>query len=231
MNKTWIAIMCVVLAGCAGSLQSSLQNRSGELLYLHDSAKITEKQDATLAIGSFVIDEVLQPSTTVRKTSGFVLPLLFVNLWKFDYQSSLGYAQIVNDYKQFIRDSFVEELKRSGKFKYVEDRGDIEIDIKIKTITMSAPIYRGGHFLFVMVAWAYGYYISAGPVDVVVKADVVLKKAGNELLGKECQGTFRTGILKGKDFKLEDYTTAMIEGLSLAIKDLNENIVKEIDKI
>jgi hypothetical protein len=30
---------------------------------------------------------------------------------------------------------------------------------------------------------------------------------------------------------MRDYTTAMIEGVSMAVKDLNEKIVKEINKI
>ena len=181
------------------------------------------------------MDDVLTPSTEVKEKTGFVLPLIFVNIWKYDYDSTLGSAQIGNDYKRFIRESFIEELKRSGKFNYVEETADMEIDLKIKTVEMAAPIRKNGMFLFLVIAFSYGQSTAAGPVDVVITADVVLKKDGKELLSKEFQGKHRTGPFgpsyQTEDKLLQDYQTAMIEGVSLAIKDLNENIVKEINKL
>ena len=234
MKKFWIlALMGVLLTGCAGvdSLQESLRNRSGNLLYLHDSAKTTEKQGATLKVGTFIIDDFLPPSTTVKKESGFFLPLLVVNVWKYDYQSSLGSAQIGNDYKRFIRESFIEELKRSGKFSYVEENGDMELGLKIKEITMAAPIRKVGNFLCLFLTISYSEAFSAGPVDVVVKADVLIKKDGKELFSQEFNGNGSAGVLQGANIQLEDYTIAMIEALSLAIKSLNGNIIKEINKV
>lgn len=234
MKKIWIAaLMGVLLTGCAGvdSLQESLRNRSGNLLYLHDSVKTAEKQGGTLKVGTLIIDDFLPPSTTVKEESGFFLPLLVVNVWKYGYQSSLGSAQIGNDYKRFIRESLIEELKRSGKFRYVEEHGDMELDLKIKEITMEAPIHKNGNFLFLFFSISYSQNISAGPVDVVMKADVHIKKDGKELFSQEFQGNGRAGILQGANIQLEDYTIAMIEALSLAIKGLNENIIKEINKV
>jgi|CXWL01.1.fsa_nt_gi hypothetical protein len=234
MKKIWIAaLMGVLFTGCAGvdSLQESLRNRSGNLLYLHDSLKTAEKQGGTLKIGTLSIDDFLPPSTTVKEESGFFLPLLVVNVWKYGYQSSLGSAQIANDYKLFIRESLVEELKRSAKFSYVEEHGDMELDLKIKEITMAAPIYKNGNFLFLFFSIAYSQNISAGPVDVVVKADALIRKNGKELFSQEFQGNGRAGILQGANIQLEDYTIAMIEALSLAIKGLNENIIKEVNKL
>ncbi len=234
MKHIWIiGMMIVLLTGCAGtdSLRGSLQGRRGELVYLHDSAKTAEKQGGTVKIGSFVVDDVLPPSTTVEEKSSFVLPLIFLNVWKYDYESSLGYAQIENDYKQFIRESFIDELKRSAKFSYVEDNGDMEVELTIKGITMAAPIHKNGNVIFAVYAVSWSQYTSAGPVDVVVTANVVLKKDGKELFSRELLGRGRAGVLKGKNLQLADYTTAMIEAMSLAIKDLNEHIVKEINTI
>lgn len=233
MKHIWIvAIMIVLLTGCAGAagIQSSLQGRSGELVYLHDSEKIAEKQGGTMKLASFVVDDVLPPITTVRHESSFVLPLLVFNMWKYGYKSNLGAAQIGNDYKSFIRESFVEEVNRSGKFGYAEDKADLEIDLKVKTITMEAPIYEQGHIIFAVYAIAWGRYTSAGPVDVIVTADVVCKRDGQELFSQEVQGRGRAGILQGKNLQLGDYTTTMVEALSLAIKGFNENLVRELNK-
>jgi uncharacterized lipoprotein YmbA len=234
MKKTWIVMIAIFfLTGCGGAsgLQRTLEDRKGELLFLHDSEKVPDKQTETVKIASFVVDDILQANTTVEQKSGYIVPLLFLNFWKYEYQSSLGYAQIKNDYKKFIRESFVEELERSGKFRHVEDQGDLELDVEVKNVTMSAPIVKTGNFLFVVVAWGFGQNTSAGPVDVAVTANVALKKDGKELFNREFQGKCRTNILSGTNIKMEEYTMAMIEGLSLAIKDLHETIVKEMNKI
>ena len=107
------------------------------------------KQSGTVRVGSIVVDEVLPQATSVTEKSGFVLPLLVVNLWKYDYQSQLGQSQLTNDYKAFIRESFVEELKRSGKYNYVEDQSEMEIDLKIKTISMTAPMRKTGNVVWI----------------------------------------------------------------------------------
>ena len=231
MKKTTMLILAVLLSGCgaAAGIQSTLKDRNGELLYLHDSEKVPDKQGGTVQISSFVVDDILPSETTVREKSGFVLPLLVVNVWKFEYQSSLGSDQLKNDYKKFIQDSFIEELDRRGRYKHVEGHGDMELAVEVKTMTMSAPIVKTGNFLFLLVAWAFGQNTSAGPVSVVVTANVELKKDGKELFNRDFQGKTQTNILAGQHVNLEDFTTSMIEGVSLAIKDLDERIVSGIN--
>jgi hypothetical protein len=234
MKSIWLTILPVMLcAGCGGvtSLESLLQTKNGPLAYLYDSEMISMKQAETLSIGSVIVEDVLPPATSVTQESGFVLPLLVVNVWKYDYQSRLGQAQLTNDYKAFIKDSFVEEIKRSGKFGYVESQGDMEIDLRVKNISMTAPMRKAGNVIFLLYAVSFSQSYWAGPAEVVVSADVVLRKEGNEIFNQEFKGRGRTGVLKGRNLNLEDFTTAMIEALSSSFKDLNENIVREINKI
>jgi hypothetical protein len=235
MKMITIAAMALFLAGCAGSLQNGLTGRTGELLYLQDSETVTDKQGDTARVGSFVVDDILPPSTTVDKTGMFILPLIVWDSWKVNYQSRLGVAQIGNDYKQFIKDRFIEELKRSGKLPYADENGAVEIDVHVKSLTMSAPIIESGYFLFLLYAAAYGQFTAAGPVDVVVTADVAVKKDGRELFSREVQGKSRTTTLDARytaeSKLLTDFQAAMIEGTSMAIKDLSENLVREINTL
>lgn len=226
-----VAISAILCGGCGGALgiENHLKSQNGPVAYLYDSEKIAVKQTGTVRIGSVVVEDLLPPATKVTEQSVFVLPLLVVNVWKFDYQSQLGQASITNDYKAFIKDSFIEELKRSGRYTYVDDQSDMEIDVTIKHLSMTAPVRKSGNFIFALYAFAYsqGYY--AGPAQVLITADAVLKKDGREIFKQEIGGIGRSGMLQGPRLRIGDFTTAMIEALSLSVKNLNENIVREVN--
>lgn len=234
MKPLWFVVFSVMLcAGCGGApaLESLLQTKNGPLGYLYDSEKVSEKQTGTLRIGSVIVEDVLPRATSVTEQSGFVLPLLVVNVWKYDYQSQLGQSQLTNDYKTFITDSFIEELKRSGKFSYVDGQSEVEIDLKIKTISMTAPMRKTGNVIFLLYAVSFSQDYYAGPAEVRITADAVLRKDGTEFWNQQFTGVGRTGVLEGRNLNIADFTTAMIEALSLSVKNLNENIVREINKI
>lgn len=233
MKKLALLFMAVALTGCAGTggLQRGLQNGRAELAYVHDSAAMTSKNGRSVKIGSFVVADSLPADTTVVKTSSSFLPLIFFNTWNHEFQCRLGYRQIENDYKEFMRQSLIAELKRSGTAAYAEDKADLSLTVYVKDIEMSAPVKKNGRFLCLLYAFGVGTNTSGGPVDVTVKAEVVLKKGEAEVFNREVQGRYRTSILVGANIKIEDYTVAMIEGLSLATKDLNERIVREVNGI
>lgn len=233
MTPAWIVIAILLLhTGCAETegIQGSLHSHSSHLAYLYDSTNVSEKQPAAIRVSSVTVDDVLPPSTTVRKESGYFLPFLIVNVWKYEYESQLGHAQISNDYKAFFQESLIEELKRSGKYRYSESDSEIELDLKIRSVTMTAPLRKTGNLLFLLYAVSFNQTYYAGPVDVRITGEAVLKKKGSELYRQEVQGRGRAGMLQVKNVKLGDYTITMIEALSAAIKDLNERIVTEVNK-
>ena len=234
------AFMMVILAiGCAktAKIQSNMDYRMDELSYGNMSKPLVEKKGGTLAIGSFVVEEVLPPDTRVDKTSGFVVPLLFLNFWHYKYQASLGYDRIVNDYKQFMRESFIQEVRQGSLFAYAEDQGDFTVDVTINKIEISAPIKQSGYIdVFpYLVGWNENFEF--GPLDVEVQADVVVKHDGAVVSNMKVQGKYKTDIdVKNLTWErtdlgvlMQDYTSVMIESLSLAIKDLNQNIVTMIN--
>jgi len=234
MKPIWLVVLGVMLcAGCGGApgLESLLKTKSGPLAYLYDSEKVPVKQAGTVRLGSVLVEDVLPQTTSVTEQSGFLLPLLVVNVWKYDYQSQLGQSQLTNDYKTFIKDSFIEELKRSGKYSYVDEHSEIEIDLKIKAISMTAPIRKTGNVIFLLYAVAFNQSYYAGPAEVLITADAVVKKEGMEIFNQEFRGIGRSGVLQGRNINIPDFTTAMIEALSWSVKNLNESIVRAINKI
>lgn len=232
MRVLLLASSLALLSGCigAGGLQTRMARRSGEVMYLHD-ARATERQQGTVSLAAFTIDAALPAKTAVRKTGGYVVPLLLVNVWKGEYQSTLGAEQITNDTARFMQESFTEELKRSAKYAFVERDGDLQVEMRVTKITTGAPIVESGNFFFLLLAWSYSTSVYAGPVDVSVEAEAVVRKGGVEVLRKPVVGRARTGALTRKGSKIEDLTTAMIEGLSLAVKGLNDAAVGEINAL
>jgi hypothetical protein len=230
--KTLIAATVLTTLGCAhsGALEQTLRTRRGELMYLHD-APPAERQPGTLSLAGFAVEGKLPPDTTVDSTGGWVVPLLFVNLWKHDYRSALGAGSVTNDCAQFIKESLVAELKRSSKYAWAESDGETQLDVRVTKIETAGALRNWGMFLFFVFGWSYHDHMQTAPVEVLVEAEAVARRQGKELLRKQMQGKSQTLPPAGKEAVIEDYTTAMIEGLSAAVKDLNDHLVSEINQL
>jgi len=234
------AIMMVYLAtGCArtAELQSNMDYRTDELTYEYMSKQLVEKKESSLSIGSFVVEDVLPPDATVVKTSSILVPLLFLNIWRYKYQANLGHDRIVNDYKAFMKESFVQEVKQGSLFSYAENQGDFSVEVTINKVEISAPIKQSGGINFLPLAFGWNENFSFGPLDVAVHSDVIVKYDGVVVSNRKVQGKYKTDIdVKNPvweriDFGvlMQDYTSVMIDSLSLAIRDLNQNIVTMIN--
>jgi hypothetical protein len=225
----WFMILALTGCGGAENLALQLQGRNSELMYLHDSKAVTDKGAQTIRVASFDVEEKLPPVTTVEQESSFVLPLLVVNMWEYGYKSQLGVAQIGNDYKAFMREQLVDELKRSSKFQYVEEPADLNINVHLTNMVMNAPIKQKTNVIFLLLAVGWNSFTVAGPVDVILTAETRCQRDGKESSPVQVQGRGRAGVLQGKKLQIGDYTPAMVEAFSLAIKSLNDTIVKTVN--
>lgn len=107
--------MAALLGGCigAGAFQDRLRTTSGELKYLHEADPLAQRPE-TVGLGAVTLSAVLPPATTVTKTGGSLIPLLFVNIWTGDYRGTLGATELTEDLTGFVRRSLVEDLERGG---------------------------------------------------------------------------------------------------------------------
>jgi hypothetical protein len=236
MRTTLLVVTAWLLGGCMGTagLEQRLRGRQGELMYLRQTRAV-ERVAGTVSIDAFAVEHALPAVTTVRRTGGWVVPLVLINVWKGEYECSLGAAQIANDWPLFAKESLVEDLRRGARHALVERGGDLRIDVRITKVAMKAPVVEGGHIAFVPVAGTSGKSIRAGPVDAAVEGEVVARRGGQEVLRKIVAGSARTASLRRKDNDFDayaaDFTTAMIEGLSLAVKDFNGAVVDEVNRL
>jgi hypothetical protein len=228
----WVSLAAFLVAGCAMNVQSNLRQGGDELKYQY-SNDFNGTKSGTLEIRSFVVDDVLAPDTKARWTSGLVLPLVFFTIWYNEYQCSLGYNQITNDYKQFMRESLIEEVKRNSAFTYVEQQGTLAMDITISKIAMSAAIKGLGAFVLFLtdnptVPFEYKSDYSGEPVNVDIQAKVVLKKGHTTVFASEIHGKYEGW--EQDSIIPKQYTSSLTSGLSMAIKNLNANIVKAVNR-
>ncbi|HEX9051142.1 MAG TPA: hypothetical protein VF841_11480 [Anaeromyxobacter sp.] len=236
MRTALLVAMASFLGGCLGTegFEQRLRAQTGELMYLREM-RAPERRPGTVSLGTFSVEPELPPATTVRKTGGWVVPLLLVNAWQGEYRSSLGAAQLANDYRAFMKESLEEDLRRAARYRLVDGSGDLRVDVNVTKIEMSAPIAEGGHFVFLLLAVGWGNWIRAGPVDVTIEGETIVTRAGQEPVRSTVVGRSRSRILYRKgtnaDTYVADFTTAMIESLSLAVKGFNGAVVEEVNRL
>jgi hypothetical protein len=106
------------------------------------------------------------------------------------------------------------------------------MDITISKIDMSAPIKGLGVFVFMftdnpLVPFEYKSDYSGEPINVDIKAEVVLKKGHDTVFASEIHGKYEGW--KQDSIIPRQYTSWLTSSLSMAIKDLNANIVKAVN--
>lgn len=222
--------MVIIVSGCAGTttIRETMNLRKDELSYERQSGTIPDKTAGTVSIGSFVVEDVLTADTVVERTSTFILPLLLVNFWNNELIVKPGHKQIVNDYREFLRQSLIDEIRASGNHIYQNQGSEYTLDVAIKKINIFAPVYQQGSMIVFYIILG-GSRTTAGPAYIEIVADVTLKRGKDILFNKPFQGKYKTPALTERKILWQEYTSILINGLSLAIKDMNSAVVKALN--
>lgn len=224
----WISLMAFLVTGCtsAAEIQKIMRMRNDELKYEYDN-KAAEKRGGTIEVRSFIVDDVLPPDTIV-KVKNLVIPLIVIDYARHEYQCKLGYHEIVNDYKKFMRNSFIEDLIQNSVYAYVENQGALTVDIHIKKVDLSGTFtsWWGFSFLpFLLIGKDEG---GAELVDVDIQAEAIMKKDQTVVFSGDVHG--KHAVRARKIVASTEYTTMMIESLAAAVKNLNANVIQAINQ-
>lgn len=122
VEKAAVLFAVVLFTSCTSTkqFQRSLEHKIVPLGYLFDSQIKECDNVATIAITQFD-DAALLPVTTAKKKGGFVIPLLFLNYWEVNFNTTLGKASLNQDFSQFFKSSFKIESERSGCYTSIND--------------------------------------------------------------------------------------------------------------
>jgi hypothetical protein len=235
--RVFLVFMALIVTGCGSSLekqQSIISNRYS-LAYLHDSKAIADKRNINVYIDSLKIEKNIADSLVVHSKSAFVLPLVFIDVWNFNYDCIFGRNVLVENNKDFIKSNLITEVKRSGIFNIVStpDSADYSLNIKITDSKCSGGYNQNGFFYFLLFAFGYRVAEKAGPEVSTVNWSYDLRK-GNLSVLRDSIVTVKVAApprLFMRDYAQlrKDFGSGMAVALSDAYKECIESTVSTIN--
>ena len=228
----------VSMIGCAstGAIRKGLNAGSYPLAYLHDQQTVQEKTDKKIFLEPVIdVAKNFSDSTEVVTLKSSVLPFLFYNSWKYEYECALGRSGIDDDLCSFVARSFREESNRSGRYDIAPliEVCDYQLNITIDDHATISPYTEKGSLFFLVAGYAMHEEATAGPGVSRVTMTAVLSK-GDSIIYRNSFHAEKTGFPLQKKYEKEKelrmaLTNSMVESLSYACKNVIEQIVAEIN--
>ena len=236
MRNITIAILAVLLVSCSGpkKLQSNLQKLNSSIEYLHNSPTSSCPRSNQVYIN--INNAPLDTFTTASKLSGLVLPFIIFNHFETTMKVKLGQSSIQENYNDFFTGSLIDESKRSGCFNVSKIKTTDSIytlDLTIDTCNTISKYKKSYTFMYLFFAYSWYYSESGSPAQTNLQVSAKFRK-GNSLIYDKKYSIKRiqpfVNPINANSNKLQsDFSTNMVEGLSLSTKDCIEQIVADIN--
>ncbi|MDD4972225.1 MAG: hypothetical protein PHT07_22585 [Paludibacter sp.] len=236
MRPIAVALFALLLVSCSGSkmLQSSLRKYNSSIGYLHDCPK--SNCSRTNQVQVILTKSPLDTITTVSKLNGLVLPFLVFNYFETNMKVKLGQSSIQESYDTFFTSSLADESKRSGCFNVTNDvRNDSIYTLELSIDTCYTVSKYRKTTAFYMLVFAYGWSVSESGSPAQTKLQVTAKfRKGNKLIYEKQyvvnhNQPFINSRTANSNNLRSDFSTNMVEGLSLSTKECIEKIVADIN--
>jgi hypothetical protein len=217
-------------------LQKSLSKYKVPIDYLHDSKKnICVKKD-TVYIND-LLKLIIDSNTTVSKINYTLIPLIFFNYEETNLLVKLGQSSIKPKYNDFFINSFLTETQRSGCFiskNQLPKNNQYILEISIDSCKTESIYQMKSTLIFLLIAFSSRSREIGFPSTTILNANLILRKDDKILLKKnyniERQQPFIISNVKNTDQLRSDFTTNMVESLSLTTKQCIENIVSDLNE-
>ena len=228
----WMTVLAAS-SGCAvGGFKQSLESRREPLYYSAGDAPPAAKDSTTVRVAKVAVVRWPPAVTSVQLVRRRLIPLGVYNYFNQRWWCRLGLAQIANDPEGFIREGLTEELRRTSRHPIATGTADVELEVIVTKIDSVAPVEEGADG----VGLAGGMvlkddWLKAGPVVSSIEAELVLR--GREATPRRSKivgtATVEIPLAERGLADLDRLVPALVNGLSLAIADLNRKIVEAID--
>ena len=230
--------MVLLLSACSPTkeIYRGLVTQPVSLSYLYDSPAAAQRSSLTVSMTSPDLSAAdLRQSSQLEKTKSSVLPLLVYNRWKSEFTYTLGKTSTQEEITNFIQTAWLAESYRSGL--YLPDTNavaDLQLEIEIDSAYARGPYKADGVCIFALVAYSYAEWEYAGPGIAYSRFVYRLKEGEKVLWEKAAESTHSSQLLSNQAETVQklrkDYTTHLVESLSLTFKDNLEEVVEEVNR-
>ncbi len=231
-----LSIIALITISCSETitLQTSLKQYNAPIGYLHDS-KVTDfiKNDSLIVrLNFYPLDSI----TTVSKTKGLFLPLIFFYYREVDMNILLGQKSIQQLYDEFFFNSFTDESRRTGCYAVSKlDSSDslYTLEITIDTCITNSKYQITDAFFVSPFGYSYSYHQMGFPSETNLFVSINLTK-GNKLLDQRSYSIRRTQPFlntfnNNVNGLRASFTANMVESLSLSSKECIEAIISDVN--
>jgi hypothetical protein len=237
MKFLYISIFALMVVSCSESkmLQKSLGNFNAPIAYLHDSKIIDSPKTDSLII--WLNNKSLDSITNVTKINAKLLPFLVFNYSEVNLNVKLGQSSLQQKYDDFFANSLLDESDRTGCFgiSNLESNASFyTLDITIDTCSTNSKYQRSTTVLFLFFAYSVSSREAGFPAETNLKVSTQLKKGG-VLIAEKSYAIKRTQpFIPTPNTSLHnlraDFTTNMVESLSLSTKQCVEDIINDVNR-
>lgn len=232
-----LAVITVMFTNCTTTkrIQKNMNTGQYSLAYLHDSEENNEKNNVYVNITDVYNHSSMNDTTKVKRLKGWVVPLIFINIWRSENKCVQGKSMIEEDITNFIKTSLANEINRSGSFNTdTLNTSEYSIKLTINEIKTEGPYVSSGYFYFALYVYGYSFSDIAGPAISTMKINYQLYKGEVIVLENTIDTRQMTQPIirryNNDKFLQRDYSISMVEAVSFNIKKVNEQIVKELNQ-
>jgi hypothetical protein len=236
MRHFTFAFIALFLVSCSGpkSLQSSLLKFNSSIGYLHDSPKSSCPRNNQVYV--ILNNNPLDSITKVSKLHSLVLPFIFFNHFESTMKVKLGQRSIQEDYNSFFVNSLEDESQRSGCFsipKVLTNDSIYTLELTIDTCSTISKYRKSYTFMYLVFAYSSMYSESGSPAETNLQVTAKFRKGDSLVYEKKysinhSQPFVNQRLINSNNLR-SDFTTNMVEGLSLSTKECIEKIVADIN--
>ncbi|ELR73580.1 hypothetical protein C900_02665 [Fulvivirga imtechensis AK7] len=236
IRNTLLIFISLLIWSCTSTkmIQDGLTRRSSSLAYLHETP-ITKKRSSFTMSVDVTADYELNKKSQLTKVKSSVLPLLIFNQWKTDFNYTLGKSEIEEDITDFLKNSLVMANKRSGFLETdTSNLAKFSLTVNIDSVYARGPYLSHGVFVYFLIAYSYAQSEYAGPGEAYSRLSYQLKEGDKVLLENAVERKMSSQPLNHQVSNLEklrdNYTTNLVESLSLTLKENIDSIIKSINR-
>ncbi|MBT1687786.1 hypothetical protein [Dawidia soli] len=240
VSLSWVVLTAVVLGvtscGSTASFYTDVTRRKTSLQYLHDTPPSRQVSACQVQVAKPVVTDpsFIRPGS-VRTARSYIVPVIVYTEWGSQFDYRLGSASIQQDVASFVQSALITESARSGIFTAdsVRTTGDLVLEIEIDSVGALGQYFKKGYFIYLFFAYAYDQKEGIAGSMAYARCRYRLRKGDTILIDDvvESQHAPQTPdrVYSSPKLLRADFNSALIEALSLSLKDNIEKIVQEVN--